>query len=312
MDVGGTNIRFATLAADGRISHYEAWLTALYPGFLDALAAYRELIGLAEPLNAVAIAAAGPLKAGSIRMTNCPWDLNLAALQAGLPGARVHLLNDFEAAGHAVPTLGPEDLRQLGGSGADLASPAVVMGPGTGLGVALLTPSAHGWSVWGGEGGHVDLAPQGAREIAVLHQLQQMFGHVSIERVLSGPGLENLMLAIAGLEGRSYPAKPQADAILRLADNGDDIAAEAVSLFTGWLGAAAGNAALLAGARAGVYIAGGIVPKWGARFDARLFRHRFEAKGRMRDYLSPIPTWTITAGDLAFRGLARCLAVAQR
>jgi glucokinase len=306
-DIGGTNIRFATLNGGGKIGALEAWLTALYPDFQSAIRAYLELTGNLRP-DAVAICAAGPLIRGRIKMTNCPWTLDRAQLARTL-NVEVALLNDFAALAHAVPALTQDELKHLGGAAPDPDGQKVILGPGTGLGVASLTPLGQNqWRVISGEGGHVGLAPGNAREIALLYQLQQMFGHVSLERVLSGPGLENLMLAIAALDGVRFVEKPRAEDIVARADKGDAVAQEAMALFAGWLGSAAGDAVLTLGATGGVYIAGGIVPQWGDRFDAKLFRHRFEAKGRMRDYLAPIPTSLVTAKDLAFRGLARALA----
>jgi glucokinase len=305
-DVGGTNVRFASVAHDGRIVATEHWLTSVYGSFAEALAAYCGVTGLAGP-DSLAVAAAGPLIRGRIAMTNCPWVLDRDELERAFPRARVQLMNDFAAQAMGLPALGHEDMIHWGGGALRPDAPKVVLGAGTGLGVAILAPTQGGWTVLSGEGGHVDLAPQGAREIAIVYQLQQMFGHVSLERVLSGPGLENLMLAIAAIDGVQYPSKPSADQIETMSDMGDAVAAEAMTLFAGWLGAAAGNLALTAGAAGGVYVAGGIVPRWGARFDARMFRHRFEGKGRMRDYLAAIPAVLVTAKDLAFRGLARAL-----
>ena len=136
------------------------------------------------------------------------------------------------------------------------------------------------------------------------------FGHVSVERVLSGPGIETLYLALASLDGVKMNAKPIAHDIAAAARaKKDALAVECVSLFTAWLGSVAGNAALTLGARGGVYIAGGIVPQWGDLFDADLFRRRFESKGRMRRFLAPIPCYLITAKDLAFRGLAELIRI---
>jgi glucokinase len=305
-DVGGTNIRFATVDADGSIVAVEAWLTALYPDFPAAFRAYVDMIGAAG-IDAAALCAAGPLIRGRIKMTNCPWDLDRAELERSL-GLQVLLLNDFAALAHAVPALRDHDIVSLGGGPADPAGTQAILGPGTGLGVAGIVPLAQNqWHVLSGEGGHVSLSPNGAREIALFYQLQQMFGHVSLERVLSGPGLENLMLAIAAIDNVTFNEKPRADDIVARAGKGDPVAQEAMTLFTAWLGAAAGDVALTMGATGGVYIAGGIVPQWGGMFDAKLFRHRFESKGRMRDYVTPIPVSLVTAKDLAFRGLARAL-----
>jgi glucokinase len=302
-DIGGTNIRFATWTADGRTLARESWLTAIYENAPAAFAAYAELTG-ARP-DAVAICAAGPLIRGRIKLTNCPWELDQDVLSKVL-GAPVTLMNDFAALANAVPALTVDDVASIGGGPADPTAPKLILGPGTGLGVASVIPEGQGqWRVLSGEGGHVALAPGNARELALLYQLQQMLGYVSAERVLSGPGLENLMLAIAAVDGLPLRDRPQADEIERRAAKGDPVAAEAMELFAGWLGAVAGDAALTLGARGGVYIAGGIVPRWGVRFDAGLARRRFEAKGPMRDYMRAIPLFTVTAQDLAFRGLAR-------
>jgi glucokinase len=240
-------------------------------------------------------------------MTNCPWVLDEHDLTSAL-GAPVTLMNDFVALANAVPTLTAPDVTHIAGGPADPAAPKLILGPGTGLGVASVVPAdTDRWRVLGGEGGHVALAPGNPRELAVLFQLQQMLGYVSAERVLSGPGLENLMLAIAAIDGQPMKERPHADDIERRVAKGDPVAAEAMELFTGWLGAVAGDAALTLGAGGGVYIAGGIVPRWGDRFDAGLCRRRFEAKGAMRDYMRAIPLFTIAAHDLAFRGLARAV-----
>lgn len=304
-DVGGTNVRFATLTADGRIEAVEAWLTALYPDFGSAVRAYAELTGLRLPVRAAAVCAAGPLMGERIDLTNCAWTISRGEIAAATGGSAI-LVNDFAAVARAVPGLAAGDLVQIGGVTPKPDAPKLALGPGTGLGVASVVPNgAGGWIVAPGEGGHSDLAPTNEREIAIVYQLMREYGRVSVERVLSGPGLESLYLAIAALDGLKFDAKPAAHDIAKRAfANADAAAVEAVALFTGWLGSVAGNFALITGAEGGVYIAGGIVAQWGQNFDAKLFRHRFEAKGRMKSYLAPIPCYVVTAKDLAFRGLA--------
>ena len=304
-DVGGTNVRFATLKADGCIAAVEAWLTALYPDFGSAVRAYAEATDLRLPVRAAAVCAAGPLKGDCIDLTNCAWTISRDEIAAAT-GGMVVLINDFAAVARAVPGLCAGDLVQIGGAEPKAAAPKLALGPGTGLGVAsVVSNGAGGWIVMPSEGGHSDLAPTNEREIAIVYQLMREFGRVSVERVLSGPGLESLYLAIAALDGLKLDAKPIAHDIAKRAFAKSDAAAvEAVALFTGWLGSVAGNFALIMGAEGGVYIAGGIVAQWGENFDAKLFRHRFEAKGRMKSYLAPIPCYVVTAKDLAFRGLA--------
>lgn len=304
-DIGGTNVRLATLRG-GRVENVESWLTALYPDFGSAVRAYAELTGLALPVDAAGVCAAGPVSEGKIELTNCAWSVSAGGIGAATGARRVALVNDFAAVAEAVPGLDAGDLRQIGGGAAALDAPKVVLGPGTGLGVASVVADMRGgWIVAPGEGGHVDLAATTDREIAVVHQLTRQFGHVSVERVLSGPGLETLYLTLAALDGVTAKAKPLAHDIAKAAfAKKDPVAVETVALFTGWLGSVAGNLALILGARGGVYIAGGIVGQWGERFDVALFRRRFEAKGRMQSFLAPIPCYVVTAKDLAFRGLA--------
>jgi glucokinase len=305
-DIGGTNVRLATLTADGRIANVESWLTALYPDFGSAVRAYAELTGLTLPVRAAAICAAGPVMGERIDLTNCAWNVSRSGIAAATGAASIALVNDFAAVAHAVPGLSAADVVQIGGAAAIADAPKVALGPGTGLGVASVVPDGRGgWVAAPGEGGHVDLAPTNDREIAVVYQLLREFGRVSVERVLSGPGLETLYLALASLDGVTFNAKPIAHDIAKAAfAKSDPVAVEAVALFTGWLGSVAGNLALTLGARGGVYIAGGIVAQWGDQFDAALFRRRFEAKGRMKSFLAPIPCYVVTAKDLAFRGLA--------
>jgi glucokinase len=308
-DIGGTNVRFATLTPDGKIGAVEAWLTALYPDFATAVRTYAEVAGVTLPFEHAAICAAGPLEADHIDLTNCAWKISTTEIAAATGVKKPILVNDFAAVARALPVLGHDDLIHFGGTEPLDLAPKVVLGPGTGLGVAGLVPDeVRKWTVVAGEGGHTDLAPHNDREIAILFHLIRQHGHVSVERVLSGPGLETLYIAIAALDGVKLSARPIAADIAKAArDKTDPVAVETVQLFVGWLGAVAGDLALTFGGRGGVYIAGGIVPKWGDLFDAKLFRHRFEAKGRMRNFLHPIPTYLIKAKDLAFRGLAEML-----
>ncbi len=308
-DIGGTNIRFATLSPDGMLGHREAWLTSFYPGLSEALEAYREVTSLADRITAIAVCAAGPLVDGAIDLTNCTWKLSLDSVRAASGTSRVVLVNDFAAVARAIPELRSVDLDQVGGELPEPGATKLALGPGTGLGVACTVADGRGgWIANPGEGGHADLACNNDRELAIMFQLMRQFGHVSVERVLSGPGLEALYLAIAALDGRTFNTRPLAADIAKAARAGtDETAREAVTIFTGMLGSTAGSLALTLGARGGVYIAGGIVRQWGELFDRKLFRHRFEAKGRMRAYLAPIPCYIVTADDLAFRGLAAML-----
>ena len=305
-DIGGTHARFALVPDGGVPGEPSVWLTSMYETLGAALEDFiSRQAGVT--INAAALCAAGPVVDGQIQMTNCPWTVDRVDIAPVLETDRIHLVNDFAAVALGLPVLSNDDLQPIASDGKQAGDgPKVALGPGTGLGVAGLVPDGKGgWIPVSGEGGHVDLAPANNREISIIYQLSQEFGHVSAERVLSGPGLETLYAALSALDGQVRDAKPTAVDIVGAARRGSDPhAREAVQLFSGWLGAVAGDLALTFGATGGVYLAGGILPQWGDLFDAELFRRRFELKGRFTTYLDPIPTYLITAKDVALRGLA--------
>lgn len=315
-DVGGTHARFALAQARGgtcEIDRPTVLETADHPTLESALAAFLDDAGRPR-LDAVAVCAAGPVEgAGAtahIRLTNCPWEISAAALAVATGVERPLLVNDFAALAGAVPALTRRDLHPLGGGARVAAAPIAVLGAGTGLGVAALVPDGRGGAiVVPGEGGHADLAPTGERELAILAHLAARYGHVSIERVLSGPGLVAIFETLAALDDIPLDARPSGIGISDMARaRTSALAVEAVSLFCGWLGSVAGNLALTLGARGGVFIGGGIVPGWIAEgpglFDEARFRRHFEAKGRFAAYLVEVPAYAIMRPDAALLGLA--------
>jgi len=258
-DVGGTNARFAVLA-DGVIGRIEHIRVADHVRFADALAAYfaghRDS---AAPRQAI-FAVAGVVEGGRCVMTNNPWVVDARELRTHFGFADVRLLNDFEAVAWSLPQLDAQDLHQIGGGEPKPDALKLALGPGTGLGVAAYVP-AQGGLVLGTEGGHASLPGGSAREDAVISALRRKFGHVSIERVLSGPGLVNLYQAIAALDGVIVPERSSHD-IREAAIAGTCVVSRAaLELFCAWLGEVTGNFALSLGAQGGVYIGGGFVPK---------------------------------------------------
>lgn len=305
-DVGGTNARFCVLEQGERLSPPVVLEAAAHADFRSALDAFLEGQGIRRDFAAAAVCAAGPVTDEGVTLTNSGWHLSPETLRAATGAHDVRLVNDFAAVALALDDLGEEDLGKLGGGTAERGAAKAVLGPGTGLGVSGLVPDGRGgYAALTGEGGHADLAPNGARETAVLERLAERFGHVSVERAISGPGLQNLFAAVSR-GARGDPPAPGDIAAMAKARS-SEAAVEAVALFTGWLGSVAGNLALTLGARGGVYVGGGIVPAWGEDFDAAAFRARFEAKGRFRDYMRRIPTWVITHPHPAFVGLAALL-----
>ncbi|PWT89033.1 MAG: glucokinase [Proteobacteria bacterium] len=308
-DIGATNARFAVLSGGflGPIQHFSV---SDFPRFTDAVAAFLERCS--APVQAAAIAVAGPIEKNRCVLTNSSWIVDAAELASEFGISRTLIRNDFEATAFALPHLGQSDLHRVGAGEADTDAPAVVLGPGTGLGVACLAPGNGGSPVViASEGGHATFPASSRREDAILEHMRRAFGHVSAERVISGPGLENLYAAIVAVEGLAAPPRDAA-AITSAALAGDCAAArDAVDTFCAMLGTFAGNMALTFGARGGVFIAGGIAPRILQLLTASEFRTRFESKGRFRPYLTAIPTSVIVHPAATFLGLQSILLTAS-
>ncbi len=313
-DIGGTNARFGWQAGPGApIEQVQVLRVADHPSLQHALRAYLDALGAAHPVTAAALALANPVTGDEVRMTNHHWAFSQAALQAEFGWRTLRVLNDFAALALAVPHLSPDDLRQVGGSGSAEPGAAIgLIGPGTGLGVAGLLPDPRGgWLPIASEGGHVTLPAATPRERLVADGLARRHdGHASAERALSGPGLLDTFELLCEADGAGTAGLDRAAAVAEAAlQRRHPQAEEALHLFCALLGSVAGNLALTLGARGGVYIGGGIVPRLGTWFDEQSsFRERFEDKGRFRGYLASIPVWVITARQSpALMGAARAL-----
>lgn len=309
-DIGGTNARFGWLSAAGEApAEVDSYRCADHASLQEAMRHYLDAHGLGAP-RWCAIGIANPVVGDLVRMTNHDWQFSIEAVRRQFGMDRLLVINDFTALALALPALHASDLRRIGPGVAVAHSPLGLIGPGTGLGVSGLLPARGGRSAIpiNGEGGHVTLAGATALEDAVIGRLRGRFGHASAERAVSGPGLVNLYTALCELDGVAVQPYDAAG-ITRLAGPGGDArCAQAVELFFALLGTVAGNLALSLGARGGMYIGGGIVPRLGERIDHSAFRERFEAKGRFRDYLRAIPTFVVQASTSpALLGAARAL-----
>ncbi|MBL4639475.1 MAG: glucokinase [Kordiimonadaceae bacterium] len=195
-DIGGTNARFSLADTDGKLIPEcpKVVATADYDSLQDAANAYLETSTRPRPkLAAIAIAAF--IAHDTIQMTNCPWTFKKSALATDLHVERVNILNDFEAIACALPVLNDTDLQQIGGSEIDITGNKVVIGPGTGVGVACLTPVGDGWKVITSEGGHISFAPVNDLEHDILRTVKKLYPRVSVERIISGQGLSTLYQA---------------------------------------------------------------------------------------------------------------------
>jgi glucokinase len=317
-DIGGTNARFGWLAAGSdTVQSVQTLPTADHASLAAAAAHYLQ--GLAErlgagwqPPRAGAFAVATAVAGDRVSFTNnSGWAFSRAATQAALGLDALAVLNDFEALALSLPRLRADQLRPVGPvlEGASNAALAVI-GPGTGLGVAGIVPAAGGWAALPGEGGHASLSAADDFEAALLAAVRREHAHVSAERLLSGIGLPVLYQGLAAVAGQRADGLSAEQVVERGLAGTDALCVQAVDTFCALLGSFAGNVALVLGARGGVFIGGGIVPRLGERFYASRFRERFEAKGRFAEYLRAIPTAVITDTLAALEGCA--VALEQR
>ncbi|WP_413732232.1 glucokinase [Sodalis sp. RH20] len=291
-DVGGTNARLALCDMDnGAISHIHTYSGKDY-ATLEAVIRHYLTAQKVEATEAC-IAIACPITDDWVEMTNSTWAFSIKAMKDSLGLARLEVINDFTAVSMAVPMLAAGDVVQFGGTQAQAQGPIAVYGAGTGLGVCHLLHLDQRWIGLPGEGGHVDFAPNSKEEADVLAVLRGEFGHVSAERVLSGPGLVNLYRSLVTIDGRVPDSLEPQQVTEQAVDGSNDDCRRALSLFCVLMGRFGGNLALNMGTFGGVYIAGGLVPRFLEFFRASGFRAAFEDKGRFNDYVRDIPVFLI-------------------
>ncbi|HZS63526.1 MAG TPA: ROK family protein [Xanthobacteraceae bacterium] len=301
-DIGGTHSRFAVASPGGRPERIAVFANQDFTGLEAAIAAY--LAEHAVHPDSAVLAVAGPVDGHEIALTNCPWRFRLDVLAERFALRHVQAINDFEALAWALPQLRAEDLRRLGPEGPAGASDSakVVLGPGTGLGVAALVPTGDAWQSVASEGGHVSFGPDAPDEYPIFALLRAR-GRVSAETILSGPGLARLH---AALNPQAPALAPES--VVAQAQLGDRAALASTRLFVRLLGRFAGDAALIFKATGGVYLAGGVAPALGALFDEDIFRAAFEAHPPYAALLAAIPTFLITCAQ---PGLLGCAALAK-
>jgi glucokinase len=307
-DIGGSNARFALSTADGSWRDERVYPITRFPGPREAAEAYLAEVlppGAPRPRRA-AFCVACPVVGDAVTLTNyLQWSFSIAALSAALGLDHLDVVNDFVAQALAVPVLtAGHKVTLWEGQGLATATMGVI-GPGTGLGVAVLAADGRGGHLAvPGEGGHVTLPATTSREALLIERARDDLGHVSAERFLSGPGLVTLAATIRqvdGLEPREEtPGEIMADGLAGLCP----VRAETAALFLAFLGTVAGNLALSIGAMGGVYLMGGICPRYPDAVKASAFVERFQAKGRFRAYMERMPLTLVTHPYPAFLGLA--------
>ncbi|MBD2810887.1 glucokinase [Xenorhabdus sp. Vera] len=292
-DIGGTNARLALCDVDtGQLSAVEFYPCAHYASLEIVIRQYLKQQNCAVKYGCIAIAC--PVTEDVIRMTNHSWRFSVSEMKASLGWERFEVINDFTAVSLAIPVLGADDMIKIGGKQPQSKRPIAVYGAGTGLGVAHLVHTGNQWMSLPGEGGHVDFAPDSVDEDHMLNVLREEYGHVSAERVLSGPGLVNIYRSLMKLNGQPVEEITPRDISDRALSGNCPICKRTLEIFCAALGRFGGNLALNIGAFGGVYIAGGIVPRFLDFFQKSGFRKGFESKGRFTNYLQDIPVYLIT------------------
>ncbi len=301
-DIGGTNARFALLKG-GTIGPVEHMRVADFRTSTDALAAFLTRHAASGPVVAAVLGVAGTIENNRSTITNSGWTIDGAELTKRFGFRSAHLLNDFEALAWSLPALGPGDLVSLGEQRAVAGAPMLVVGPGTGFGASYFFPRDPTPFAVVGEAGHATLPATSEREEKVIDHLRQRFGHVSVERALSGSGLKNIYQALASIDRIEAPDRDPAAITQAALAASCGLSRAALDMFCSFLGTVAGNLALTFCSQGGVYIAGGIVPRFTDYFAKSSFRNRFESKGRYTTYLRSIPISIIVRPDASFLGL---------
>jgi glucokinase len=302
-DIGATNIRFARLTPQGNPGPIVKFATSKFPDLKAALAHFLKLEGGPKPVR-LGLAVAGPVYGDEVRLTNHRWQFSIQGLTKELNLEQLEVVNDLEAMALVLPHLSSEETMSIGDEigNRSTRAPMAVLCPGTGLGIAGLVPVDQGWRPIATEGGHTSLSPLTEKEMAVWQFLKERHRRVSVERVLSGPGIVELYTALAFLEGRGLEAASPED-IVRLALDGENpLAVKTVEMFCAWLGDVAGDVALMYVARGGVYLAGDILLTIFEILKRSQFRHRFENKGRGTGIVTATPTFLVSCESPVLRG----------
>ncbi len=316
-DIGGTNARFGLVtgfdpeAKEFVIENQQMYESEYFESIERAFTCYRNSLEQAA-ISGACLAVAGPVVGDRIKLTNLQWNFSVLQTQKNLGLDKLKIINDFSAYAYAIQYIDKKYLRNINEGVAVEGSPIMVVGPGTGFGVAALTSQNGTYNVLASEGGHMSLAANTPLQAAIKEQLSRKHALVSIERVFSGPGLKDLYEALMAVEGMR-PRKLTAAQISQLAlESSDEMCHRTLALFCSWLGAVTGDLALALGARGGVFMGGGILPRIADFLVQSEFRAAFKAKDQMSHYLQDIPVDLVTEGNSALMGAAACFESSYR
>ncbi len=302
-DIGGTNIRLGIAdLANLTFENVQTYRCADFANIDEAFAQYLSTID--NKIEYACIDVACPVTGDKVDLTNNHWCFSQSKLAEQFNFEKLIVINDFTAIAMAIPELGDEDKVQIGGGESQPQKPIAIYGAGTGLGVAHLVHSGHKWIALGGEGGHIDFAPTDETQIKILEVLKKKYASVSAEQLLSGLGLVQIYQSLCVINGVEEQPYQPADITQHGIAQTDPVAEQAMKVFCQILGSFGGNLALTMATFGGVYIAGGIVPRFIEYLQASEFRDRFEAKGRFKPFVSSIPVYVVTESQPGLLGCA--------
>ena len=306
-DIGGTNLRIGQVPEEGATKDLVVYQCQDYTSLEQIIAEYIEAYSLKGAKINACFAVACPVDKDLIELTNLPWKFSQAALAEEFGFSKLLMINDYTAIAHAVPHLSAEQKVKIGGGEPVENYPISICGPGTGLGVANVFPANGQWVSVGGEGGHVDFAPIDEQEARIFQHLSQKYQHVSYEQLLSGLGIEQIFEAICVIENIEPVVYSAKDISSKALAKECRYCEQALMQFCRTLGSFAGNLALTMSSFGGVYIAGGIVPRFIEYLKTSDFRTRFEEKGRFTRFNQAIPTYVITESQPGILGASAYL-----
>jgi glucokinase len=310
-DIGGTFVRFALETAPGVLEKVDVQPCSAFPSLQEAVNDYVSRAGRPVIMHA-AFGIATPVTSDRVCMTNQQWQFSIEDLRRALGLQTLIVINDFSALAMSLPHLPSQQLRQVGGAAVVADAPVGLIGPGTGLGVSGLIPGAGAPVPLAGEGGHRAFSPCDQEEDAILAFARKRFGRVSCERLISGAGIELIHQARLSIAGHAPGAMSVVDIIGQALNGQSEDCRATLDRFCAMLGSAAADLALTLGARGGIYIGGGIVPRFGELFVQSPFRARFEEAGRLSAYLAQIPVFVINSPYPGLIGASAALASSLR
>ena len=310
-DIGGTNARFGLVTQvnengnEFKIEYQNKFPSNQFRNISDATLHFIDTLPIQQnEIDGACLALAGPVIGDDARSTNLNWHFSVAKVKANLGFDKLKVINDFSAYAYATPFVPTENLVQINQGKAEETCPVAIVGPGTGFGAAALIPSHNNYNILPTESGHVSVTTVNTLQHEVVLMLKKEFSHISVESVLSGPGLRNIYRALALVEGLNTPQLGASQITTEALIDSKSLSYRTLKLFCEWLGQTTGDLALSLGARGGIFLGGGILPRFTEFLLNSEFMNSYSNKGKLQDYVNSIPINLITEGNSALLGAA--------